>query len=275
MKFRAFPGVRQERPLVMALHCSGGSGRQWRKLAERMGDDVIFAAPDLCGASGSGRWRGDAPFRLSHEAEPIVARIDSHQGPVHLVGHSYGGGLALHVAALRPERITSLGLYEPSAFHLLKTLGRSGQAALREIERVANAIRQGLLTGAYRQAAITFADYWNGTGAFAALRCEQQDQLTAYVWKAALDFHALIGERTPLAAYCRFAFPVLLVRGEFAPRPTRLLTEELARRIQGSRVEVVPGAGHMGPLTHGDHVADLLCRAAGLDDRRTGISRAA
>src|SRR5690606_36303793 len=129
-------------------------------------------------------------FSLSHEAEPILARIDAHQGPVHLVGHSYGGGLALHVAALRPERIASLGLYEPSAFHLLKSFGLRGQAALREIEQIASAVGQGLLTGAYRLAAITFVDYWNGAGAFAALRCEQQDELTAYVWKAVLDFHA-------------------------------------------------------------------------------------
>src|SRR6266536_1481912 len=36
--------------------------------------------------------------------------------PVHLIGHSYGGGVALRVAVERSNRIASLTLYEPTAF---------------------------------------------------------------------------------------------------------------------------------------------------------------
>src|SRR6266536_155294 len=36
--------------------------------------------------------------------------------PVHLIGHSYGGGVALRVAVERSNRIASLTLYEPAAF---------------------------------------------------------------------------------------------------------------------------------------------------------------
>jgi pimeloyl-ACP methyl ester carboxylesterase len=176
---------------------------------------------------------------------------------------------------MRPARITSIGLYEPSAFHLLKLFGWEGRAALQEIERVASTIRQGLVSGAYRQAASAFVDYWNGLGAFDALRPERQDDLAAYVWKAALDFHALIEEPTPLSAYCGFDFPVLLARGEFAPRPTRLLAEKLADRIPHGRLAVVPGAGHMGPLTHGELVAEMFAKASGLDEFNTLQSRAA
>jgi pimeloyl-ACP methyl ester carboxylesterase len=275
VKATPFPPGRQARPLVIALHCSGGNGRQWRKLAERLEPGAAFAAPDLHGAPGGPQWQGQGAFSLAREAEPVLALIDAHEGPVHLVGHSYGGGLALHVAAMRPDRIASLSLYEPSAFHLLKLFGWEGRAALLEIEQVANTIRQGLVNGAYRQAAATFVDYWNGTGAFDSLRPEQQDDLGAYVWKAALDFHALIEEPTPLSAYCGFGFPVLLARGQFAPSPTRLLAEKLADRIVRARLEIVQGAGHMGPLTHGDQVADLFANASGLMRLEAPVSRAA
>ncbi len=252
---------RGDRPLAILLHCSGGNPRQWRKLVDRLGPGTAVLAPDLLGTPARASWHGREAFSLAAEAEPILAAIDGHDGPVHLVGHSYGGGLALHIAASRPGRISSLSLYEPSVFHLLKVLGREARAALQEIELVAAQIRRGLVDGAYRRAACAFVDYWNGAGSFDSLRPEQQRELVGYVWKAALDFHALIEEPTPLLVYCGFDFPVLFAHGEHAPKPTRLLSEKLSALIPGAQLEVIAGAGHMGPLTHGDQVAALFAGA--------------
>src|SRR5829696_9229991 len=106
-------------PLVIALHCSGSTGRQWQSLTGALADTVAVVAPDFIGTPDMGHWCGRSPFSLAAEAAPILALIDSSRGPIHLVGHSYGGGVALHVATLRSSRIASLALYEPSAFHLL------------------------------------------------------------------------------------------------------------------------------------------------------------
>lgn len=262
-------------PLVVALHCSGGSSRQWRKLADRLSGQATMYAPDLYGTPARPLWHGREKFSLAVEAEPVLAAIDNHAGPVHLVGHSYGGGLALHVASRRPGRIASLSLYEPSAFHLLKVLGGEARNALQEILRVANAIRQGLVDGAYASAAADFVDYWNGAGSFEAMRPEQQAEVCAFVWKAALDFHALIEEPTPLSAYCSFDFPVLLARGERAPRPTRIIAGELAGLLPSASLAVVSGAGHMGPLSHGAEVADLFAGAIGIRQQSVFLPRAA
>ena len=40
-------------PVVLALHGLGGSGRYWRGLADRLGDDVTLVAPDLAGFGSS------------------------------------------------------------------------------------------------------------------------------------------------------------------------------------------------------------------------------
>jgi pimeloyl-ACP methyl ester carboxylesterase len=245
-------------PLVIALHCSGGSGRQWRKLAERLDNTNRFIAPDLIGAPDGGTWTGAGAFRLADEAAGILEMIDHHDEPVHLVGHSYGGGLALHIAAMRPDRLASLSLYEPSAFHLLRELDPEGHEALGEISAIAGAIHDGLINGSYLSATARFIDYWSGAGTFEAMKSELQAALVRFLPKASLDFHALIHESMPASEYARFDFPVLVLRGEFAPVPTRLIAYELVSRVPAASGAIVPGAGHMGPLTHADVVADRL-----------------
>ncbi|MER8956882.1 alpha/beta hydrolase [Mesorhizobium sp. M0833] len=260
-------------PLVIALHCSGGSGRQWGALLERLDDTFRFSAPDLIGAPGGGTWTGSAAFRLADEAAAIIEMIDRHEGLVHLVGHSYGGGLALHIAAKRPHRIASLSLYEPSAFHLLRELESEGHEALGEILGIAGAVQDGLINGRYQTATARFIDYWGGDGAFAAMKPELQVALVRFLPKASLDFQALIHESTPASEYARFGFPVLVLRGEFAPVPTQLIARELVSRVPTAIGAIVPGAGHMGPLTHANLVADRLIRGILLHD--TARSRAA
>lgn len=245
-------------PLVIALHCSGGTGRQWRALTGDLGPAVPIVAPDLIGTPDRGPWHGGAPFTLAHEAEPLLDLIDDWSGPVHLVAHSYGGGVALQIAAQRSARIASLALYEPCAFHLLSDMGTEGVAALREIRDVARAVEVGLLSGSYEAAAERFVDYWNGIGAWAGLKPRLRAELAAYVPKACLDFRALFTSRVRLDVVRRLDVPVLVLQGEHAPRPTALIARRLHAAGRRARFELVRGAGHMGPVTHGPAVAALI-----------------
>ena len=245
-------------PLVIALHCSGGTGRQWRALTTFLNDAITVLAPDLIGTPDRGQWCGSGPFSLAEEAASILGLIDSCTGPVHLVGHSYGGGLALHIATQRPSRISSLSLYEPSAFHLLPTMGPEGRVALREIQGVARAAEEGLLSGSYSAAAERFVDYWNGAGAWTSLKPHVQADVVRYLPKVCLDFRAMFTSLVRLEAVRHLNAPTLLLRGERAPRPTAMVTRQLHAAAKRSTLQVVSGADHMGPLTHAPEVAALM-----------------
>jgi pimeloyl-ACP methyl ester carboxylesterase len=258
MPIRHFSPAHADSTSVIALHCSGAGAGQWRQLGETLGPAYTLFAPEHYGCERTGPWTGTHAFTLADEAARTIDLIDGSVNKVHLVGHSYGGGVALHVALARPARIASLALYEPSAFHLLKIMGDQGAAAFAEIADITRVTAQGVITGDYVGAAAAFVDYWGGVGNWAALRPTVQAALIRWAPKAPLDFRALIEEPTPLAAYSDLRMPVLVMRGKYAPRPTRLIAETLAELLPAARLAVVDGVGHMAPLTHATVVNELI-----------------
>jgi pimeloyl-ACP methyl ester carboxylesterase len=255
-----YPPRPARRGRVIALHCSGAGASQWSYFAEALGGRYEVLAPEHYGCETSGPWTGEHAFTLTDEAARAIALIDKSEEKVHLVGHSYGGGVALHVALARPGRIASMALYEPSAFHLLRQMGERGAEAYAEIAGIARRICHGVVTGDYRGAVAAFVDYWNGPGTWDTMRPAVQNALIRWAPKGPLDFRALIGDPTPSSAYRGLDFPVLTLRGEHAPMPTRVIAEGLSELLPASRLMVIDGAGHMGPLTHAAEVSALIVR---------------
>jgi pimeloyl-ACP methyl ester carboxylesterase len=88
---------------VIALHCSGAGAAQWRKLGETLGSRHAFVAPEHYGCDSTGPWSGERAFTLADEAAKTIGIIDASRGKVHLVGHSYGGGVAVAWRGARPS----------------------------------------------------------------------------------------------------------------------------------------------------------------------------
>src|SRR4051812_4495011 len=83
---------------VVCLHCSAGSGRQWAGVARSLGDRFTVIAPDLLGADDAAPWPLDRAVSLDDEVAHLAPWLEAHPEGVHLVGHSYGGAVALQVA---------------------------------------------------------------------------------------------------------------------------------------------------------------------------------
>lgn len=97
---------------LLAIHGLTGHGQRWQLLAEQHLPDVAVAAPDLI---GHGRSSWAAPWTIDANVDALAELLrTTADGPVLVVGHSFGGAIALQLAAAHPELVDSLVLLDPA-----------------------------------------------------------------------------------------------------------------------------------------------------------------
>ncbi len=234
---RLAPPAGTQRDMLICLHGSASSPRQWQRLAERVAPRLRVVAPGLIGYTDGPAWSEHQTVTLDQEAAWVERWLDGAAAPVHLVGHSYGGVIALKVAQHRPERVRSLVLYEPVLFHLLAGNELTEIVTLRgEVERRCQA---GDAAGAGR----SFIDYWSGTGTWQRMSATQQGAVTQRMHKVVAEFHAVFSDATDPARFAQLPMPVLFLSGELTPAPAARATR-LAQGLmpKASRIEM-PASG--------------------------------
>ena len=244
-------------PAVL-LHSSGMSGRQWKRLASRLVESGLRAiVPDLSGHGRSAEWPEEKPFSFHVDVERVAALLESLGEPAHLVGHSYGGFIALQAAIAVPSRVRSLALFDPVAFGTLDPAGDvDARRELLNVEMIWDASPQG------RERWLElFVDYWGGPGAWAGLREDIRAEFRRVAWVVFEGVRTLAADDTQASAYAALRAPALLLTGQHSPLAARTVIRRLRESLAGARVETVPGAGHMAPLTHTDAVNELIVRS--------------
>jgi pimeloyl-ACP methyl ester carboxylesterase len=248
---------------VVLLHGTAGSGRQWTDVAEALRSDFRVIAPDLCGYGGTSHWPGDGTFNLAVEADLVAALLDMLGKPAHIVGHSYGGAVALQFASRHPRYLRTLTLIEPVSFHLLRDGDDIDERAFREISETGATVVNAVNCGDYQGGMRRFLDYWNGKGAWDALPTPQRLALAARISKVTLDFWATLNAPMRQADLASLKMPTLVVSGGQSPLPTRIICFHLARMIPDAKARTVADAGHMLPFTHVSEVLPLIADHCG------------
>jgi lipase len=96
---------------MLALHGLTGHGQRWQHSAGYV-PEIAIAAPDLL---GHGRSSWAAPWTIDANVAALAVLLDDRaDGPVLVVGHSFGGALAMQLAAARPDRVSALLLLDPA-----------------------------------------------------------------------------------------------------------------------------------------------------------------
>ena len=108
---------------VILVHSSGLGSRQWRRTLEALSGSHRVIVPDLIGYGDSSVVSLGERVHFEMDLLALERLIDTTREPVHLVGHSYGGLLALLAALHRPATVRSVSVYEAVAFGVLRSEG--------------------------------------------------------------------------------------------------------------------------------------------------------
>jgi pimeloyl-ACP methyl ester carboxylesterase len=244
-------------PIVL-LHCSSGSSAAWLPVMSHLGQDYRVLAPDLLGYGRSAPWLRDATLVPDGELGVVETLLDVAGRPVHLVGHSYGGTVALGAARRFPRQIASLTLIEPVAFHLLRRA--DGLDGWREIAALAE--RHLALVGEGRDAAAAeaFVTYWMGPKAWQQIPDAARDSAVRTAAKVAAEWRLMFAASDDLEAIAVIDTPTLLICGGRTRTPARRVVEILRRALPHTQHHEIVDAGHMSPLTLPAAVADAIRR---------------
>lgn len=214
--------------------------------------------------------RTESGYSAANQADDLLGLLD-HLGieSADIVGHSYGGGVALEMALKRPERVRRLALFDtkvnalqpqqwlsdsdhlsPFEIEVAETAGidwsREPQLGLTYLETTARLRVEGRLPSV-RDA---FTPFGEGRG---GLRCARQYLRLIDETRATEEFLERGASAETIAG---LQVPLLLMYGAHS----RCLPSgrALKRRLPEAKLHELPDAGHFFPASHAGHVVDVL-----------------
>ncbi|MFP5023188.1 alpha/beta fold hydrolase [Pseudonocardia phyllosphaerae] len=260
---------------VVFVHGLAGSASNWTDLAALLAPRATGVAVDLPGF-GHSTPTASRDFTPDGMADALLCWLAGRGRPVHLVGNSLGGIVAMTVAARRPELVRSLALVSPAvpdrrpdprrlsdprmALAMVPMLGRGARRALES---------EPLRSRAERVLRLCFADPARGTDRRLDELVDEHRFRATLPWAeeatdaATRGLLALWGGRSVWARAAKVQVPSLVVWGG----ADRVVSPRLARRtaeaLPGARLTVVPDAGHVAQIERPHAVAAAV---AGLWD---------
>ena len=235
-------------PGVVCVHSNASNSNQWRALMEILAPQFHVLAADSYGAGKAPPWPIDRPVFLKDEVallEPVFARAGDSFA---MVGHFYGGGVALIAAVLQAHRVHALALYEPTLFSLLdaEVLPPNDADGIRLTVASAGAA---IDSGDRTRAAECFINFWMGNGAWDRMPEAHKGAIASAMSNVRNWGKALFEEPTPLAAFSRLNIPVLYMLGKESPVASRGVGRLLTQTLPHVEIVKFDGIGHMGPIS--------------------------
>jgi esterase len=230
-------------PALLLVHGSINDYRSFEAQLAPLGEHVRTIAVSLRHAYPE-RWDGQGDdFTVEQHAADLAAFVESQsQGPMHVLGHSRGGAVALQLALAYPDAVSSLVLADPGGLEPLLPPSAEGEAMARQSAEMFARLRENLATGDEEAALERFVDDLNGAGTWARRTPEQRRVMLDNVRTGPACAQRPAFTREQIAS---LAVPILPVTGAKSPARYRLMLDAM-RVLNGNVAPLVTieGAAH-------------------------------
>jgi lipase len=238
---------------VVFLHSGVGSAGEWREVFSLWPEGHRLIAVNAY--RGGDGLRAPEQWTLDDYADQVDAVVDHVGEPVHLIGFSWGGATALHVAVRMPELLASLTVVEPEAYSLLRG---EHAGAFAEITELRDRWREHVRGDRWYEAFEEFVDFYNGAGSFARWPADRREAFLDEQRSRGDLWNLLFDAPLTGAALTRVALPVHVVEGTATTAVDHAICDVVLRHAPRVEHSVIEGAGHMMPLTHAAELTRAL-----------------
>ena len=241
-------------PPVLFVPGSYSTPAAWRGVHKHLSKTYRLVGTSLNGYGHTAETRSLGDAEIAHGVrviETVAARIGE---PLHLVGHSFGGYLALASALAGNIELLSLSLFEANPIPFLK----SARPDLFAIAEKMTADFAAAIARGDADAAALIIDFWGGQGSFESMPAVVQDYCRASTATNLLDWHGAMAATLQLRDFVQLNCDVLLVRGSKANSLMISITDLLGEQLPKVSAKVVADAGHFLISSHPQQCAALL-----------------
>jgi pimeloyl-ACP methyl ester carboxylesterase len=233
---------------VVFVHGAFSDHRIWEGQREKMAKQYRYVALDQRYFGASPWTDAGANFSVSTHADDLAMFIERlGVGPVHLVGHSYGGGIILVLAARRPDLVRSLFLYEPALGSIVTDLFL--QKTLAEERKGLSPAVAASKSNDQAMAVRLFVDWVDDQqGSFYELSAEARKVLLENGRTLPPQLAAPPPPMITCAQLAQLKVPVTVGKGQQSRLFYSILADATHRCIPDSRLVVLPNARHMAPV---------------------------
>ncbi|MFE0605380.1 alpha/beta fold hydrolase [Streptomyces sp. NPDC058892] len=242
-------------PLVL-VHGSWTDHHSWHAVLPHLTRAHRVLVYDRRGHSRSERPPGQGT--RAQDEDDLAALIEMVGAPVHVAASSFGGSVALGLAARRPELLRSLAVHEPPLTAVVAgdpELDRLMREAQPPIDAVMADIRAGDPEAGARR---FVEEVVFGSGAWDGMPEPARRTFVTNAPTAADEQGDPDGNAVDLAGLSGYPGPVMLSKGTDSPPWFGAIVDRLARVIPGAQVRTLHGEGHVPHLTAPQRYADNL-----------------
>ncbi len=243
-------------PTVVLVPGSCSTTAAWRPVIAGLGGRFRCVSTSLLGYGGTVERRTAADPSIAREAEAVEAVVrHAAGGPAHLVGHSFGGLVALAVALRRRVPLASLSILEAPAAELLRACGEL------EHYRAFRDMTDGYFAAFHRgedDAVAAMIDFYGGPGTFASWPPRVRGYAVETTAVNILDWASAFTYPLSPGHLAGVDIPVLVVRGGASHPAVQRANELLGLHLPVASLVTLAGAAHFMIATHADAVAAAI-----------------